>query len=86
MKGELYKVNLPTLNCHIHVTAKTTRKTFQSLLIKHAFPPNSEYTDYYGAMNILHDMLDFFGTTRIVDSVKLQYEPNMMERQMKNSH
>ena len=59
------------MTCHIHVTEKTTRETFKSLLKKHAFPPNSEYTDYYGAINILHDILDFFGTKSIVDSVKL---------------
>ena len=58
---------------HINVTEETTRKTFKSLLKKHAFPPNSEYTDYYGASNILHDILDFFGTKSIVDSVKLYF-------------
>ena len=60
--------------CHAHVTETTTRETFQSLLIKHAFPPKSQYTDYYGAINILHDMLEFFGTERNVDSAEIYYQ------------
>ena len=68
MKGKFYTTNNPDIDCHIHVTEKTTRETFKSLLIKHAFPPNSQYTDYYGAIGILHDMLEFFGTERNVDS------------------
>ena len=62
------------MDCHIHVTEKTTRETFQSLLIKHAFPPNSQYTDYYGARNIIYDMLEFFGTERNVDSARVYYQ------------
>ena len=69
MNGKLYETNRPDIR-HIHVTEKTIRKQFQSLLKKHAFPSKSEYTDYYGARNILHGMLDFFGTKRIVDSAK----------------
>ena len=69
MKGKLYKTNRPDIR-HIHVTEKTIKKEFQSLLKKHAFPPDSEYTDYYGARNIIHGMLVFFGTKRIVDFAK----------------
>ena len=59
--GELHN----THSCHCNM------KKISIIAQKHAFSPNSEYTDYFGALNILYEMLDFFGTKRIVDSVLL---------------
>ena len=43
------------------------KKEFHRLLKKEAYPANSEYTDYYGARNVLIGILTFFGTESFVD-------------------
>ena len=62
-RGETY-LTRPDDDCHLQVTEENIKKHLEEYLVKHALKSDPTKTDYYGARDIIIDMMEFMHNER----------------------
>ena len=63
-RGETY-LTRPEDDCHLQVTEENIKMHLEEYIVKHALKSDPTKTDYYGARDIIIDMMEFMHNERL---------------------